>query len=81
MHLQIDVDNPVYRQFELTRMQLGFTTFKSGVLEAMRMFNNLHKKEDVKDDDNKDALFDSTHIFDSEVEIAYRNEGMNDEDI
>jgi hypothetical protein len=47
MHLSLEKENPVFVKFEEIRIHLGFTTTKSAILAAMRLFNNSAENESL----------------------------------
>ena len=49
MHIEISEHNAIYKRFDELRTNEGYTTFKSGVIAAMKMFIS----ENTKIEDNK----------------------------
>ena len=38
MHVEISKFNPLFKKFEVIRKQEGFTTFKSAIIDSMKLF-------------------------------------------
>jgi len=51
MHIEISEHNAIYKRFDELRTSEGYTTFKSGVIAAMKMF--ILKNSKTEDNKNE----------------------------
>jgi len=49
MHIEISEHNAIYKRFDELRTQEGYTTFKSGIIAAMKMFISKHSHSEHKE--------------------------------
>ena len=49
MHIEVSENNPLYAKFNELRLQEGYTTFKSAIIQAMKMFiENVELEEEAR---------------------------------
>lgn len=58
MHIEIDEQNPIFAAFNKARIEEGYTTFKSGIIAAIKIFIAQHN-ETVK---KLDEITKNTHV-------------------
>ena len=62
MHIEIDETNPIFADFNKARIEEGYTTFKSGIIAAIKIFIAQHLETKAKIDEViKHENFHETH--------------------